>query len=236
MGAGAAPAAARPPRARSPTLEAVGTVLSVNVGRVQELAVRRGRPVMSAIRKAPVAGRVRAEGAGLAGDEQADLRAHGGPDKAVYAYAREDADWWARTLGREVPDGAFGENLTTRGVDCTNAVIGERWRIGTALLEVCQPRIPCAKLALRFDEPDMVKRFALASRPGAYLRIVEPGELGAGDPVELVDRPDHGVTVRLVSDAILLDESLLARTLAAPQLAARLRDWIAPRAEQPAAG
>jgi MOSC domain-containing protein YiiM len=178
---------------------------------------------------------VRAEGVNLAGDEQADRRAHGGPDKAVYAYAREDADWWAAELGRPIPDGGFGENLTTRGVDCTNAVIGERWRIGTALLEVAQPRIPCAKLALHFDVPDMIKRFALASRPGAYLRIVEPGELGAGDRVELIDRPDHGVTVRLVSDAIMLDETLLARTLAAPQLAVRLRDWIAQRAEEPAA-
>lgn len=206
-------------------------VLSVNVGRPVEIGMRKGRPVASAIVKAPVAGRVRAEGVNLVGDEQADRRVHGGPDKAVYAYAREDSDWWASELGAEVHDGAFGENLTTVGVDCTNAVIGERWRIGTALLEVCQPRQPCFKLGLRFGDPQMLKRFALASRPGAYLRIVEEGELGAGDAVELVDRPDHGVTIRLVSDAILLDETLLARTLPATQLPDGLRAWIALRAE-----
>ena len=209
----------------------MGSLLSVNVGRPQPIGTRRGRPVASAIGKLPVAGRVRVEGVNLAGDDQADRIAHGGPDKAVYAYAREDADWWAGELGREIPHGMFGENLTTDGVDCTGAVIGERWRVGSTLLEVCQPRIPCFKLGVRFDEPQMLKRFALASRPGAYLRIVEEGELGAGDAVEVVARPDHGVTVRLVSDALLLDETLLARTLAAPQLPARLRDWIAQRAE-----
>lgn len=206
-------------------------IVSVNVGRPTTIGMRRGRPVASAIVKAPVSGRVRAEGVNLVGDEQADRRVHGGPDKAVYAYAREDADWWAGELGAEVPDGAFGENLTTAGVDCTNAVIGERWRVGTTLLEVCQPRVPCFKLGLRFGDPGMLKRFAQASRPGAYLRIVEEGELGAGDAVEVVERPGHGVTIRLVSDAMLLDETLLAQTLAAPQLPARLHAWIAQRAE-----
>lgn len=209
----------------------MGELISVNVGRPQPIGERRGRPVPSAIGKAPVAGRVRVEGVNVAGDDQADRIAHGGPDKAVYAYAREDADWWGSELAREIPHGMFGENLTTAGVDCTNAVIGERWRIGSVLLEVCQPRVPCFKLGLRFEDPQMLKRFALASRPGAYLRIVEEGELGAGDAIELLDRPDHGVTVRLVSDAMLLDETLLARTLAAPQLPASLRNWIAQRVD-----
>jgi MOSC domain-containing protein YiiM len=207
----------------------MGELLSVNVGRPAPIGMRRGRPVESAIVKAPVAGRVRVAGVNLAGDDQADRRVHGGPDKAVYAYAREDADWWEQELGAELPSGAFGENLTTAGVDCTNAVIGERWRVGATLLEVCQPRLPCFKLGLRFGDPRMLKRFARASRPGAYLRILEEGELGAGDAVELLDRPAHGVTVRLVSDALLLDETLLARTLDAPQLPATLRDWIAQR-------
>ncbi|MBB4660735.1 MOSC domain-containing protein [Conexibacter arvalis] len=211
----------------------MATLLSVNVARPEPIGLRRGRPVPSAIAKRPVEGRVRVEGVNVAGDDQADRIAHGGPDKAVYAYAREDADWWAGELGREIPHGMFGENLTTTGVDCTNAVIGEQWRIGTVLLEVCQPRVPCFKLGLRFDDPQMLKRFAQASRPGAYLRIVEEGELGAGDAVELLDRPDHGVTIRLVSDAMLLDEELLPRTLAAPQLPERLRGWIEQRAEQP---
>src|SRR3954447_21136461 len=202
-------------------------LVSVNVGRPKQIGVRRGRPQMSAIGKAPVPGRLRVEGVNLAGDDQADRRVHGGPDKAVYAYASEDIAWWAQELGRELGPGAFGENLTTEGVDVTGAVIGERWRIGGedgVLLEVAQPRLPCFKLGLKFEDPKMLKRFALASRPGAYLRIVEEGEVGAGDAIEVARRSAHGVTVRLVADAILLDEELLADTLAATELPGELHD------------
>jgi MOSC domain-containing protein YiiM len=164
----------------------VATVVSVNVGRPQQLSVRRGRPLMSAIGKAPVEGRVRVAGINVEGDDQADRRVHGGPDKAVYAYASEDAAFWAAELGRPLGPGAFGENLTTEGLEVSGAVVGERWRIGDVELEVCQPRLPCNKLALRMDEPLMVKRFAQASRPGAYLRIVREGTLGAGDEVEVL--------------------------------------------------
>lgn len=173
---------------------------------------------MSAITKQPVEGRVRVEGINVAGDAQADRRVHGGPDKAIYAYAREDAGWWEDVLGIDVTDGMFGENLTTEGIDISGAVIGERWRIGTVELEVCQPRQPCSKLGLRFQDPKMVKRFAHASRPGAYLRIVTEGELGAGDEITVLSRPDHGVTIAMVSDAIFKDRSLAARVLAAPEL------------------
>ena len=192
----------------------------MNVGRPQQLSVRRGRPLMSAIGKASISppARVRVAGVNLEGDDQADRRVHGGPDKAVYAYAPE--------LG----PGAFGENLTTEGIDVSGAVIGERWRIGDVELEVCQPRLPCSKLALRMGEPTMVKRFAKASRPGAYLRIVSEGSLGAGDPIEVVSRPEHGVTVRDVSDAILLDDALLERAASAPELPADLADWMRERA------
>jgi len=210
------------------------SLLSVNIGRPETIGLRKGRPVASAIGKRPVEERVRVAGVNVAGDDQADRLVHGGPDKAVYAYAREDADWWAGELGREIPHGMFGENLTTSGVDCSGAVIGERWRVGTVLLEVCQPRIPCYKLGLRFDDPQMLKRFAQASRPGAYLRIVEEGELGAGDAIELLDRPDHGVTVRNVADALLLDETLLTPALAVAQLPDSLRGWIEQRAEHAA--
>jgi MOSC domain-containing protein YiiM len=210
----------------------MGELLSVNVGQPAPIGMRRGNQVGSAIRKRPVDGRVRVEGVNVAGDRQADWRVHGGPDKAVYAYAREDADWWAGELERKIPPGElFGENLTTRGIDCTNAVIGERWRIGTTLLEVCQPRIPCFKLGMRFEDPKMLKRFAQASRPGAYLRIVEEGEIGAGDEIAIEQRPDHDVTIRVVADALLLDETLLKRTLAAPALPESLRGWIEQRAE-----
>jgi MOSC domain-containing protein YiiM len=208
----------------------VARLVSVNVGRPKQIAVRRGRPLMSAIGKQPVQGRVRVEGVNVAGDDQADRRVHGGPDKAVYGYAREDTAWWSAELGRHLGPGAFGENLTTEGVDVTGAVIGERWRVGDVELEVCQPRLPCFKLGLKFEDPKMLKRFALASRPGAYLRIVRDGELGAGDAIEVVDRPDHGVTVSLVADAIQLDDTLLARAAAAPQLPHALRDWLLQRA------
>lgn len=213
---------------------AASRLVSVNVGLPKQIGVRRGRPVMSAIDKRPVPGPHRVEGVNVTGDAQADLRVHGGPDKAVYAYAAEDTAWWNGELGRDdLGPGMFGENLTTEGVDCTNAVIGERWRVGTTLLEVCQPRQPCFKLGLHFEDPKMLKRFAHASRPGAYLRIVEPGAIEAGDAIEIVDVPAHGVTIRLVSDAILLDHGLAGDAARAPELPGPLRDWLRERAVDP---
>jgi MOSC domain-containing protein YiiM len=208
----------------------VPKLVSVNVGTPQQLALRRGRPMMSAITKQPVDGRVKVEGVNVAGDAQADLRVHGGPDKAVYAYAREDIAWWEAELERELPPGMFGENLTTEGIDVSGALIGERWRIGTVELEVCQPRQPCSKLGLRFEDLRMVKRFARASRPGAYLRILKEGELGAGDAIEITHRPDHEVTIALVSDAVLLDDALLSRAAVATELPVPLREWMLAQA------
>jgi MOSC domain-containing protein YiiM len=208
----------------------VPRIVSVNVGTPRQISVRRGRPMMSAIGKLPVEGPVRVEGVNLAGDDQADRRVHGGPDKAVYAYAREDSDWWAEQLGREIADGMFGENLTTEGVDVSNALVGERWRIGTVELEVCQPRLPCSKLGLRFGDLKMVKLFGQASRPGAYLRIVTEGELQSGDELTVVSRPDHDVTVALVADAILVDQSLAAKAASAPELAEDLAEHLRAQA------
>ncbi len=206
-----------------------GRILSVNVGRPRQIASRRGRPLMSAIGKTPVEGRVRVAGINLEGDAQADRRVHGGPDKAVYAYAAEDTIWWAGELGRDLVPGAFGENLTLEGVEVGGALIGERWRAGTVELEVCQPRLPCAKLGIAFGDGRLVKRFGEASRPGAYLRIVAEGELSAGDAVEVVHRPAHDVTVALVSRAILLDDALLERAAAAPGLPEGLAEWMLGR-------
>ncbi len=200
-------------------------VVSVNVGQPRQISVRRGRPFMSSIVKDPVEGRVRATGANLEGDRQADLTVHGGADKAVYVYAIEDIAWWAQALERpEVGPGWFGENLTTEGLDVTHSVVGERWRIGEAEFEVSQPRLPCSKLGIRFGDGRMVKAFARASRPGAYLRILVEGTVGAGDPIELLHRPEHGVTVQLVSDAFLVDPSLQPEAAKAPELAASLAD------------
>ncbi|MDO9357258.1 MAG: MOSC domain-containing protein [Solirubrobacteraceae bacterium] len=204
-------------------------VRSLNVGVPKVIGQQRGAPVLSAIHKEPVDHRLPVRGVNIDGDDQADRTVHGGPDKAVYAYAAEDSAWWAEHLGREVGDGMFGENLTTEGIDCTGAVIGERWRFGSLLLEVCQPRLPCFKLGLHFGDPKMLKAFTQASRPGVYLRILEEGDIGAGDEVEVVDRPDHGVTIGVVSDAILKDITLGRAALRAPQLAENLIEWLEPR-------
>jgi MOSC domain-containing protein YiiM len=205
-------------------------VLSVNVGRPRPVDTGR-RTVLTAIWKAPVEGRVAVRGVNLDGDDQADRSAHGGRDKAVYAYAIEETREWGRELGRELGAGAFGENLTTVGVDVSGALVGERWRVGSTLLEIAQPRLPCFKLGLRMGDPSFVRRFGQASRPGAYLRIVEEGELAVGDTVEVdvASLPDHGVTVRLISDAILLDHGLIPQVLEAPQLLPSLRMWMVGR-------
>jgi MOSC domain-containing protein YiiM len=208
---------------------APGRVVAVNVGLPRIVAAGR-RPVTTAIWKAPVAGRVRARGVNLEGDEQADHKFHGGPDKAVYAYALEDYQWWAAELSAPLEPAAMGENLTLAGVDVTDAVIGERWAIGSAVFEVCQPRTPCHKLGLRMGDPGFPKRFAAAGRPGAYMRIHGAGgDVGAGDEVRVVHRPVHGLTVAEVARARSGDPVLLGRMLAAPELADGLMTWAVQR-------
>ena len=160
-------------------------IVSVNVGRTR-LEEWRGRLVKTAIDKQPVDGPVLAEGVNLAGDDQADRRIHGGADKAVYAYAVEDYAWWAEQVERTLPPGTFGENLTTVGLDVTNSAIGDRWHVGEAVFQVTQPRDPCFKLAMRMGGGAFGKQFNAARRPGAYLRIIEPGHVAAGDPITVV--------------------------------------------------
>jgi MOSC domain-containing protein YiiM len=206
----------------------IGSLVSVHVGRPRPVPGIRAQ-VSTAIWKNPVEGRVAVRGVNLAGDEQADLSVHGGPDKAVYAYALEEERLWTSELGRNLGEAPFGQNLTTEGIDVSGAVIGERWRVGTTLLEVAQPRQPCFKLGIRLGEPGMVKRFAQASRPGAYLRIITEGVLGAGDRVEVISRPDHGVTSKTVFDAILRDPTLIPLALQADELPGPLRGWLAQR-------
>lgn len=190
-------------------------VLSVNVGTAVE-AEWAGRLRRTAIDKRRISHRVGVLANGLAGDERADKEHHGSPDQAVYSYAREDYDWWEREIGRELRDGLFGENLTTSGLDVTGAVIGERWRVGSAVLEVSGPRIPCVVFRNWMDEPGWVKRFTAAGRPGAYLRVVELGELGAGDSVEVVSRPEAGITVADWFRGRHGDADALGRILAVP--------------------
>jgi MOSC domain-containing protein YiiM len=191
-----------------------------------------GRTVWTAIWKSPVEGRVPLRGVNLRGDDQADRSVHGGPDKAVYAYGAEDTEWWEAELGRPLGPGAFGENLTVRGLPVSEAVIGERWAVGSTVLEVAQPRLPCFKLGLRMGDPRFLKRFAAAGRPGAYLRVIREGDIGAGDAIEVLARPEHGVTSALVSRAILGDLRLLATAHQAPELPGELREWMRERAER----
>jgi MOSC domain-containing protein YiiM len=206
-----------------------GRVESVNVGEPQPVEVN-GRTIWTAIWKSPVEGRVALRGVNLAGDDQADRSVHGGPDKAVYAYAVEDIDWWEAQGPARLSPGVFGENLTVRGLPVSEAVIGERWTVGTTLLEVAQPRLPCFKLGLRMDDPRFLKRFAAANRPGAYLRVVREGDIGRGDQIHVIDRPAHGVTSAFVSRALLGERELLRAALQAPELPAGLREWMHERA------
>ena len=158
-----------------------------------------GDPDVTAIDKRAVPHAVEVGELGLAGDTQCDTKHHGGPEQAVYAYADEDAAWWARELDREIPPGLFGENLRVSGLDVTGAEIGERWRIGDeatgVLVEVTAPRIPCMTFAHRMGEPRWVKRFTEHGACGAYLAVVAPGRVAEGDAVTVVHRPGHGVTI-----------------------------------------
>jgi len=206
-------------------IEASAKLLAVNVGHPREIDLGK-RTISTAIYKTPVAGRVEVRGVNLDGDEQADRKLHGGPDKAVYAYGWDETVAWGKELDRDLRPGAFGENLTVGGLDVSGALIGERWAVGSTVLEAVQPRLPCFKLGIRMGDPMFVKRFARAGRPGAYLRIVEEGDVGEGDTVEVISRPEHEVTMRLAAHAVLVDRSRLPELLEAPTLLPDWREWI----------
>ena len=208
-----------------------GTLLSVNVGGIRQFEFD-GREAVSAIWKAPVTGRVAARGVNLEGDDQADRAAHGGPDKAVYAYAIEDLQWWKGELGRPLEYGEMGENLTTEGIDVNGALVGERWEIGNAVLEVSEPRVPCWRLGVRMEDKLFPRRFTQAGRPGAYLRIVVEGDLGAGDAIRVVGQPDHGMTVGDVFRIYTRDRDEVARLLSVPQMSSSWTQWAEVRIEK----
>jgi MOSC domain-containing protein YiiM len=174
--------------------EVIGRVASVNVGRPRTVEWY-GRRVRTSIWKEPVDGPVAVQGVNLDGDEQSDLRVHGGYDKAIYAYAVEDYRWWSSELGVELEPGTFGENLTTEGVELADAVIGERWLVGSATLEISEPRLPCYKLGMRMGDSTFVDDFDQASRFGAYLRIAGEGEVAAGSEIVRVHRPESTLTI-----------------------------------------
>lgn len=186
--------------------------------RIEAVCVSGPRPIRlpragdtsSAIDKRPVSGRVAVHPLGLDGDVQVNRTWHGGEGQALYAYAQEDADWWAAELERDLPAGRFGENLRTSGIDLTGALLGERWRIGGVLVEVTAPRTPCAKLQAHWGVPRLIKRFTERGASGAYLRVLETGDLAAGDVIEVVERPDHDVTIGMTFRAFTTERHLLA--------------------------
>ncbi|HET6856005.1 MAG TPA: MOSC domain-containing protein [Streptomyces sp.] len=201
-------------------------VLTVNAGPARTVGYTDAPGGRSGIDKRPVDGPVRvfvpgaagAGGSGVEGDAVCDARFHGGADRAVYAFAREDLDGWQSELGRPLGNGSFGENLTTAGLDVTNALVGERWRIGSdVILEVTGGRIPCRTFAGFLGEKGWVRRFTQAGATGALLRVIEPGVLRAGDPVEVVHRPDHDITGALLFRAVTTERALLPRTLVAAE-------------------
>jgi MOSC domain-containing protein YiiM len=200
----------------------VAIVLTVNLGQPEPNPYKDSRH--TGIGKRPVDHPVEVRapgpkhgglGSGLVGDFVGDTQHHGGDDQAVYAYAREDLDRWAERLERELPNGYFGENLTTAGIDVNAALIGEVWRIGTAELTVTDPRIPCSTFRGWTGEKGWLKLFTADARPGTYLRVTTPGEITAGDPIEVVRRPDHVVTASLAFRALTTDRPLLVEVAAA---------------------
>jgi MOSC domain-containing protein YiiM len=195
------------------------TVVSVNVGTPRAVETPSG-VVMTSIFKSPIAGRVAVRGINIAGDRQADLTVHGGPYKAVYCYPEEHYSFWQDQLPDvEFTPGMFGENLTTHGLTEADVHIGERFGIGSAVLQVTQPRMPCFKLALRFQRSDIIKRFWKSGRSGIYFSIFQEGELAAGDTIQRLDKPASAVTI---ADVVALyrgetsDAELRKRALSAP--------------------
>ncbi|MEO6502187.1 MAG: MOSC domain-containing protein [Jatrophihabitantaceae bacterium] len=203
-------------------------VLAVNLAHVMDTPpVPPGtrankKPARTGIDKRPADGPVLLGRLGVAGDTICDTRNHGGPDQAVYAYASEDTEWWQQQLAGELSfelgPGSLGENLTLRGVDVTNAVIGERWRVGGAILQVSVPRIPCSTFAGFWNVDRLVKRFTQSGRVGAYLRVLTEGEVAAGDELVVLDRPAHGLTLVQTLRALTGDRSLAPKLLTASEL------------------
>jgi MOSC domain-containing protein YiiM len=207
-------------------------VLSVNVGRPQDIEWRT-ETLQTAIYKAPVSGSVAVARLNIAGDQQADLSVHGGPEKAVYAYPSEHYAFWREKLpGVALPWGSFGENLTIEGLLETAVRVGDVLRIGTTELVVTQPRMPCFKLNVRFQRPDMVKRFMRSGRTGFYLAVLNEGHVGAGDPIDLVPTDEHAIGVAEVVTLYTADRDsreLLQRAVRTAALPQAWRDHFRTR-------
>jgi MOSC domain-containing protein YiiM len=209
-------------------------IVSVNVGLPREI-VWKEMTVQTSIFKEPVQGRVKVGKLNLAGDRQADLSVHGGANKAVYGYPSEHYEFWRNELGAELSWGNFGENLTLQGLSENDLFIGDRLQVGSAVLTVVQPRMPCYKLALRFNRDDMTKRFLVSRRSGLYFSVAEEGALAAGSKIEILSRDPERVTVVDIIDLFLSDtpdQQLLERAMRVAALPVNWKVALAERASR----
>lgn len=200
-------------------------VLSINITSVVHHGEWTGSEGRTGIDKRNVAGSVEFKNNGVAGDRIIDTNVHGGYDQAVYAYAREDALWWEKEIGEEIPAGRFGENLTTEGIDVNAALVGEQWKIGSVILEVSQPRIPCRVFAGFWKRATLIKDFTQAGRPGAYLRIIQEGTARAGDSIEVIYKPDHLISIRDLFSAKSGERAKINEIKVVPQLSQGFKEW-----------
>ena len=200
-------------------------VLSINVTSVVHQGEWTGSEGRTGIDKRSVAGHIEFKNNGVAGDRIIDTNVHGGYDQAVYAYAREDALWWEKEIGEEIHAGRFGENLTTEGIDVNVALVGEQWRIGSVILEVSQPRIPCRVFAGFWKRATLIKDFTQAGRPGAYLRIIQEGTAQAGDAIDVIFKPDHSVSISDLFSAKSGERAKINEIKVVPQLSQGFKEW-----------
>jgi MOSC domain-containing protein YiiM len=212
-------------------------VISLNVARPR-LAIYKGTTINTGIFKKPVPGRIALRTLNLDGDQQADLSVHGGPYKAVYAYPSEHYEYWRRELlEMDLPPGMFGENFTTEGLGEDQLHVGDRFRIGSGVVMVRQPRMPCYKLAAKFQREDMIERFLRSGRSGFYFSVEQEGEVGVGDSFELISRESEGVTIAEMNRLFFREKynrDLLRKAIATPALPEDWRDYFLPRLNGPA--
>ncbi len=200
-------------------------VLSINITSVVHEGEWTGSEGRTGIDKRSVVGPIEFKNNGVVGDRIIDTNVHGGYDQAVYAYAQEDALWWEKEINEEIPAGRFGENLRTEGIDVNAALVGEQWKIGSVILEVSQPRIPCRVFAGFWKRATLIKDFTQAGRPGAYLRIIQEGTAQAGDLIEVIHKPDHSVSISDLFSAKSGERAKINQIKEVPQLSQGFKEW-----------
>ena len=200
-------------------------VISINITSVVHQGEWTGSEGRTGIDKRSVSGAIEFKNNGVVGDRVIDTNVHGGYEQAVYAYAREDAQWWEKEINEEIPAGRFGENLTTEGIDVNAALIGEQWKIGSVILEVSQPRIPCRVFAGFWKRATLIKDFTQAGRPGTYLRIIQEGRAQAGDSIEVIFKPNHTVTISDLFAAKSGERSKINQIKDVTYLSTEFKEW-----------